>query len=239
MILKQSIPTKTIYLDAENGDDSNNGLTISTAVKTIQEALNRAPKGFYTQIRFKTNCQYIINNDIIIEDKNIFFMPITYGEYSDLKFDLNVSNNKLYIKKIYIGHNSNLYFHSLNFDTIKAIPENHITYDFYSKQFIHFQYSNSYIEFNKCKFNLYDNRIVRSSFTSHMNVKIIGSKIQFNFDKNNSYFLDFGYAGTGSISLNGLQLYDKNGNILYDYLNYIAGVKYDKNGNLVNITYNY
>ena len=239
MILKQSIASKTIYLDAENGNDLNDGLTIDTAVKSINEALIRVPKGFYTQIRFKTNCEYIIDKDITIEDKNIFFMPIIYGEYSDLKFRTYNHNNNFGINRIFIGHNSNIYFHSLNFDTIEPISEDHEPYEYYHKQFIWFQYSNSFIEFNRCKFNLYDNSIVRSSFTSHINVKIIGSKIQFNFDKNKSYFVDFGYGGTGSLSLNGILLYDKNGNRLYDYLNYVAGIKYDKNGNLLNITYNY
>ncbi len=80
---------KVLYVDAENGDDSNEGTT-SKPLKTIQEAIRRIPAGGYGEINLKEGQVHQIASLIIIQSKTILLPGILIHQHVPIMLGLKM-----------------------------------------------------------------------------------------------------------------------------------------------------
>lgn len=87
------------FVDGENGSDSNEGLSRSTSLKTIQEALNKGFKTIFVK-------PYTYTEELVIEDKsNIKILADKY--YSNFNVVSNPNNPKVIIDAA--GHTNGIF----------------------------------------------------------------------------------------------------------------------------------
>ena len=89
----------TFYVDAENGADTNDGLTNNTPLRTIKEAVDRVNEGGIGVIKLMNEgYTYLINETIAIQNKVILLYENVYGHKYNLQFNTYLATPS--IKKI-------------------------------------------------------------------------------------------------------------------------------------------
>ena len=108
---------RTFYVDAENGDDNNDGSS-STPFKTIKKAVNNIPIGGYGEIYLKTP-NNIIDSDITLKNKTIIISGIYIDSDSEEPAIKNVCYEDDYGNATYgfVTTNSYLEFSNLTIRT--------------------------------------------------------------------------------------------------------------------------
>jgi len=107
----QDMMRRTFYVDAENGDDNNDGSS-SAPFKTLQKTISSVPSGGYCGIYLKDGT-YIIDNYIILNNQNIVINCSLVTNSANISFLTRESHNKERPYNIYI-QNSHLRFYGYN-----------------------------------------------------------------------------------------------------------------------------
>jgi len=228
---------KIIYIDSINGNDNNTG-DENSPVKSLYTAFKIAPKGIKTIIIINDKELY---NDGVIQNLDDKHIEVRQKDYKRVNFIFkNYEDNKYnYMKSITLGSNSILKFYNFKF-TLENMNINSSKrfFKLYGSYFNLFEgYSKIY--FNRCEFDLFDNKVIDCIYPNCNLDVTLQTKINFHYKKNRSIVINYNKASGGSLFIYNSWWYDKNGGLIRNYLNYIGGIKYDITGKPINLIYSF
>lgn len=215
---------KTIYIDAINGDDANNGLSPSSPIKTFKRAMElKAVTGGYTYIKLMSDItlrasekQYIILSKVSIHSIDSSTKTIT--------FDINQNNACLYV----VNSSSLITENSIILKTKNTTGTTNLVYAISVDE-------DAYVQSSHSKLNIGDNTVLFNPKGSKLRVSLANNNHTIG---NNAFLISVSYTANlqfyyGDAKING-------NNITTSFIsNYIRGIIRDgDSGNPINVLAN-
>jgi len=192
----QDMMSRTFYVDAENGDDSNDG-SESAPFKTIQKACGSVPVGGFGYIYLYGGQTFALNASIILKHKSLFFQNYGNGDRYTITSFYHDNGSSAWIEHFKL-YNSKLVFWNSIFD----LPENNtgVNIDHNNNGLLHCKGDQlvSGIHFYYCIINLNHTGNVLISMHNYGSGAAFSGislyNVTFNINHSNTYFISAGNA---------------------------------------------
>jgi len=226
----QDIMSRTFYVDAENGDDNNDGAS-STPFKTIKKACDSVPVGGYGLIYFFGGQVFNLDS-IILQHKSLFFSRYNNDNNYIITTSYYQDNDAAWLKNFKLINSKLIFYHAI-FD----LPENTtgLNVSGHDNGLIQFKRKSvvSGVHFYNCTVNLnYNNNILISmhDYGDGASFSAISLyNVTFNINHSNTYFIGAGNAPFSLRKGANITVNDNTGNNR-TFNDLIAGIVKDANG---------